>query len=155
MQHLVSQSNLIVTNVDVDKITMNEGKETDKEVINKVSGSENESMWVATVVILAENISIASQLSQHGIQVQTLSETQPIQIHPARVLSQIFSHLGIRGISASCLSLLMSLFSLCYLQGPEFSTFCGIPHYGSAVSRFLGFCCCCCCCCFSSEVIYL
>lgn len=46
------------------------------------------------VVILAETRKIAEQLMQHGIEVQTIQDTSPIQVHPARVLSHIFSLLG-------------------------------------------------------------
>lgn len=59
-------------------------------------------LCVCAVVILAEDAGIANLLSQHGIQVQTLSETHPIQVHPARILSQIFSRLGMWSHGAPC-----------------------------------------------------
>ncbi|KAK7097165.1 probable phosphorylase b kinase regulatory subunit alpha isoform X6 [Littorina saxatilis] len=49
---------------------------------------------VVQVAILAEDAEISHALAKHGIHVQTISQSYPIQVHPARVLSQIFSRLG-------------------------------------------------------------
>lgn len=51
------------------------------------------------VVILAETRKIADILLQQGIKVQTPLEISPIQVHPARVLSQIYSFLGMSLLS--------------------------------------------------------
>ncbi|XP_076446610.1 putative phosphorylase b kinase regulatory subunit alpha isoform X2 [Babylonia areolata] len=62
--------------------------------LNRRQVQEEKPDVVVQVVILAEDESIAKILSDHGIKVQTLSETTPIEVLPARVLSQIFSRLG-------------------------------------------------------------
>ncbi|KAL5012659.1 hypothetical protein ScPMuIL_011210 [Solemya velum] len=49
---------------------------------------------VVQVVILAEDTLIKEKMSDHGIFLQTISEVSPIQVYPARVLSQIYSLLG-------------------------------------------------------------
>ncbi|XP_060588940.1 probable phosphorylase b kinase regulatory subunit alpha isoform X4 [Ruditapes philippinarum] len=49
---------------------------------------------VVQVVILAEDVTIQDKLSENGIFVQTIPEVAPIQVYPARVLSQIYSLLG-------------------------------------------------------------
>ncbi|KAL4230406.1 Phosphorylase b kinase regulatory subunit alpha [Mactra antiquata] len=49
---------------------------------------------VVQVVILAEDVVIQNLLAEQGIYVQTIPEVAPIQVYPARVLSQIYSLLG-------------------------------------------------------------
>ena len=46
------------------------------------------------VVILAEDDSIQAKLADHDIFVQTVPEASPIQVYPARVLTQLYSLLG-------------------------------------------------------------
>ncbi|XP_025085854.1 phosphorylase b kinase regulatory subunit alpha, liver isoform-like isoform X3 [Pomacea canaliculata] len=62
--------------------------------LNRRLVSEPKPDVVVQVVILAETRKIAEKLMQHGIEVQTIQDTSPIQVHPARVLSHIFSLLG-------------------------------------------------------------
>ncbi|KAL8604077.1 hypothetical protein ACOMHN_024902 [Nucella lapillus] len=62
--------------------------------LNRRQVQEEKPDVVVQVVILAEDNGIAQSLSEHGIKVQTLHETSPIQVLPARVLSKIFSRLG-------------------------------------------------------------
>ena len=52
-------------------------------------------LCVITVVILAEDTVMQDLLADHGIYVQTVREVTPIQVYPARVLSQIYALLGI------------------------------------------------------------
>ncbi|WAQ98636.1 KPB2-like protein [Mya arenaria] len=49
---------------------------------------------VVQVVIVAEDVTMQNLLASQGIYVQTMSEVSPIQVYPARVLSQIYSLLG-------------------------------------------------------------
>ncbi|XP_052282161.1 phosphorylase b kinase regulatory subunit alpha, liver isoform-like isoform X7 [Dreissena polymorpha] len=49
---------------------------------------------VVQVVVIAEDIMMQSLMAEQGIAVQTVSQVAPIQIYPARVLSQIYSLLG-------------------------------------------------------------
>ncbi|ESO88485.1 hypothetical protein LOTGIDRAFT_179098 [Lottia gigantea] len=49
---------------------------------------------VVQVVILAEDTLIRDKLLSQGIEVQTIGDVQPIQVYPARILSQIYSLLG-------------------------------------------------------------
>ncbi|XP_074651762.1 putative phosphorylase b kinase regulatory subunit alpha isoform X3 [Tubulanus polymorphus] len=51
-------------------------------------------VFFISVVILAEDASIQEMLMAHGLHVQTFAEVSPIQVHPARVLSYLYSHLG-------------------------------------------------------------
>ena len=46
------------------------------------------------VVLLAEDSLIQDKMALHGIELQTVAEVAPIQIHPARVLSKLYSLLG-------------------------------------------------------------
>lgn len=47
------------------------------------------------VVILAEDNEIRDKLAEHDIMVQTISEVAPIEVQPARVLSHLYTYLGI------------------------------------------------------------
>lgn len=47
-----------------------------------------------TVVLLAEDSQIQEKMALHGIEIQTVEEVAPIQIHSARVLSKIYGLLG-------------------------------------------------------------
>ncbi|KAH3702731.1 hypothetical protein DPMN_077757, partial [Dreissena polymorpha] len=49
---------------------------------------------VVQVVVIAEDMMMQSLMAEQGIAVQTVSQVAPIQIYPARVLSQIYSLLG-------------------------------------------------------------
>ena len=49
---------------------------------------------VVQVVLLAEDSMIQDKMSLHGVELQTVADVSPIQIHPARVLSKIYSLLG-------------------------------------------------------------
>ena len=46
------------------------------------------------MVVLADNDEIKSKLAGLDIQVQTIMEVYPIVVHPARVLSKLYAHLG-------------------------------------------------------------
>ena len=45
-------------------------------------------------MILAEDDYIQGKLFEHDIKVQTMQEVRPLQVFPARVLTQIYSLLG-------------------------------------------------------------
>ncbi|OWF44218.1 Phosphorylase b kinase regulatory subunit alpha, liver isoform [Mizuhopecten yessoensis] len=62
--------------------------------LNRRLVSEPKPDIVVQVVILAENLKIQEHLLEHGIDVQTSAEVCPIQVYPARVLTQIYSLLG-------------------------------------------------------------
>ncbi|KAK3100518.1 hypothetical protein FSP39_021212 [Pinctada imbricata] len=62
--------------------------------LNRRLVSEPKPDIVVQVVILAEDDSIQSKLADHDIFVQTVSEASPIQVYPARVLTQLYSLLG-------------------------------------------------------------
>lgn len=47
------------------------------------------------VVILAEDNEIRDKLAEHDIVVQTISDVSPIEVQPARVLSHLYTYLGI------------------------------------------------------------
>jgi hypothetical protein len=49
---------------------------------------------VVQVVILAEDADIQEKLEQHDIYVQTISDVAPIEVQPARVLSHLYTYLG-------------------------------------------------------------
>ncbi|XP_013379193.1 probable phosphorylase b kinase regulatory subunit alpha [Lingula anatina] len=49
---------------------------------------------VVQVVILAEDFIIQERLAEHDLHVQTIGQVSPIQVHPARVLSHVYSLLG-------------------------------------------------------------
>ncbi|XP_061189361.1 probable phosphorylase b kinase regulatory subunit alpha isoform X2 [Saccostrea echinata] len=62
--------------------------------VNRRLVSEPKPDIVVQVVILAEDDYIQSKLLEHDIKVQTMSEVTPLQVFPARVLTQIYSLLG-------------------------------------------------------------
>ncbi|XP_060070242.1 probable phosphorylase b kinase regulatory subunit alpha [Ylistrum balloti] len=62
--------------------------------LNRRLVSEPKPDIVVQVVILAENLKIQEHLLEHGIDVQTSAEVCPIQVYPARVLTQIYALLG-------------------------------------------------------------
>ncbi|UYV60707.1 PHKA2 [Cordylochernes scorpioides] len=45
------------------------------------------------VVILAQDTIVQDKLKEYDIHVQTVGEVAPVEVHPARVLSHLFSHL--------------------------------------------------------------
>ena len=47
------------------------------------------------VVILADNEEIREKLKLHDIDVQTVSDVAPIEVQPARVLSHLYTYLGL------------------------------------------------------------
>lgn len=47
------------------------------------------------VVILAEDIEIREKIAQHDIHVQTIAEVAPIEVQPAKVLSHLYTYLGL------------------------------------------------------------
>ena len=49
---------------------------------------------LVTVVILAEDDVIRDKLEYYDLKVQTIADVAPIQVYPAKVLSHLFSHLG-------------------------------------------------------------
>ncbi|XP_014680780.1 PREDICTED: probable phosphorylase b kinase regulatory subunit alpha isoform X2 [Priapulus caudatus] len=49
---------------------------------------------VVQVVILAETKNIQEKLREYDFDVETVAEVRPIEVHPARVLSEIFAQLG-------------------------------------------------------------
>lgn len=50
---------------------------------------------VVQVVILAEDSEIREKIAQHDIHVQTIAEVAPIEVQPAKVLSHLYTYLGI------------------------------------------------------------
>lgn len=53
-------------------------------------------LYVAAVVILAEDRSIQEKLLYYDLKVQTIAQVAPIQLYAASVLSSLFAHLGTR-----------------------------------------------------------
>lgn len=47
------------------------------------------------MVIIAEDEEIRDKLAEHDINVQTVAEAAPIEVQPAKVLSHLYSYLGI------------------------------------------------------------
>ncbi|XP_078325718.1 phosphorylase b kinase regulatory subunit alpha, liver isoform-like isoform X6 [Crassostrea virginica] len=62
--------------------------------LNRRLVSEPKPDIVVQVVILAEDDYIQGKLLEHDIKVQTMEEVRPLQVFPARVLTQIYSLLG-------------------------------------------------------------
>jgi phosphorylase kinase alpha/beta subunit len=50
---------------------------------------------VVQVVIIAESEDIKMKLAAHDILVQTVAEVAPIEVQPARVLSHLYTYLGL------------------------------------------------------------
>lgn len=63
--------------------------------LNRRLGSQKKPDVVVQVVILAEDASIQEKLSRYDLQVQTVQECAPIEVQPARVLSHLYTYLGI------------------------------------------------------------
>ena len=63
--------------------------------LNRRLGSQKKPDVVVQVVIVAEDASIQEKLNHYDIQVQTVQECAPIEIQPARVLSHLYTYLGI------------------------------------------------------------
>lgn len=51
------------------------------------------------VVILAEDTEIREKIAQHDIHVQTIAEVAPIEVQPAKVLSHLYTYLGMNKIA--------------------------------------------------------
>ncbi|KAH9504320.1 hypothetical protein Btru_064619 [Bulinus truncatus] len=62
--------------------------------LNRRHVTETKPDVVVQVVLLAEDSMIQDKMALHGIELQTVAEVSPIQIHPARILSKIYSLLG-------------------------------------------------------------
>ncbi|BFZ14815.1 hypothetical protein BsWGS_17852 [Bradybaena similaris] len=62
--------------------------------LNRRHVTETKPDIVVQVVLLAEDSLIQDKMALHGIELETVSEVAPIQIHPARVLSKIYTLLG-------------------------------------------------------------
>ncbi|GFN83950.1 phosphorylase b kinase regulatory subunit alpha, liver isoform [Plakobranchus ocellatus] len=62
--------------------------------LNRRHVTETKPDVVVQVVLLAEDSMIQDKMALHGIELQTVAEVAPIQIHPARVLSKLYSLLG-------------------------------------------------------------
>ncbi|XP_055893671.1 probable phosphorylase b kinase regulatory subunit alpha isoform X19 [Biomphalaria glabrata] len=62
--------------------------------LNRRHVTETKPDVVVQVVLLAEDSMIQDKMALHGIELQTVAEVAPIQIHPARILSKIYSLLG-------------------------------------------------------------
>lgn len=63
--------------------------------LNRRLCSEKKPDVVVQVVILAEDTDIQKQLAENDIMVQTIAEVAPIEVQPARVLSHLYTYLGI------------------------------------------------------------
>ncbi|XP_071088485.1 probable phosphorylase b kinase regulatory subunit alpha isoform X9 [Haliotis cracherodii] len=62
--------------------------------LNRRLVSDTKPDIVVQVVILCEDTVVQDKLSQQGIELETMKDVAPIQVYPARVLSQIYSLLG-------------------------------------------------------------
>lgn len=63
--------------------------------LNRRLCSEKKPDVVVQVVILAEDNEIREKLRQHDIVVQTIAEVAPIEVQSARVLSHLYTYLGV------------------------------------------------------------
>lgn len=63
--------------------------------LNRRLCSEKKPDVVVQVVILADDNEIRDKLAEHDIIVQTIAEVAPIEVQPARVLSHLYTYLGI------------------------------------------------------------
>lgn len=64
--------------------------------LNRRLCSEKKPDVVVQVVILAEDDEIREKIAQHDIHVQTIAEVAPIEVQPAKVLSHLYTYLGIQ-----------------------------------------------------------
>lgn len=74
--------------------------------LNRRLCSEKKPDVVVQIVALAEDESIRNKLQQCDIHLQTVDEVLPIEIQPAKVLSNLYTYLGksnIRKINAEIL----------------------------------------------------
>lgn len=62
--------------------------------LNRRLCSEKKPDVVVQVVILAEDTEIREKIAQHDIHVQTIAEVAPIEVQPAKVLSHLYTYLG-------------------------------------------------------------
>ncbi|XP_077984081.1 phosphorylase b kinase regulatory subunit alpha, liver isoform-like isoform X2 [Glandiceps talaboti] len=62
--------------------------------LNRRYCTEHKPDLVVQVAILAEDAVVQAALHKHDINVQTISQVAPIHVHPARVLSHLYSQLG-------------------------------------------------------------
>ncbi|XP_032668078.1 probable phosphorylase b kinase regulatory subunit alpha isoform X3 [Odontomachus brunneus] len=62
--------------------------------LNRRLCSEKKPDVVVQVVILAEDTEIREKVAQHDIHVQTIAEVAPIEVQPAKVLSNLYTYLG-------------------------------------------------------------
>ena len=64
--------------------------------LNRRLCSEKKPDVVVQVVILAEDDEIREKIAQHDIHVQTIAEVAPIEVQPAKVLSHLYTNLGMQ-----------------------------------------------------------
>lgn len=62
--------------------------------LNRRLCSEKKPDVVVQIVILAEDNEIRDKLLEYDLHVQTIAEVAPIEVQPARVLSQLYTYLG-------------------------------------------------------------
>uniref|UniRef100_A0A023F525 Phosphorylase b kinase regulatory subunit n=1 Tax=Triatoma infestans TaxID=30076 RepID=A0A023F525_TRIIF len=62
--------------------------------LNRRLCSEKKPDVVVQIVILAEDLEMKEKLREHGVDVQTVEEVEPIEVQPARVLSHLYTYLG-------------------------------------------------------------
>ena len=63
--------------------------------LNRRLCSEKKPDVVVQVVILAEDAEIREKIAQHDIYVQTIAEVAPVEVQPAKVLSHLYTYLGL------------------------------------------------------------
>lgn len=63
--------------------------------LNRRLCSEKKPDVVVQVVIIAESEEIKEKLAAHDILVQTIADVAPIEVQPARVLSHLYTYLGL------------------------------------------------------------
>jgi phosphorylase kinase alpha/beta subunit len=66
----------------------------DLDPINRRLSSLKKPDVVVQVVVLAQNKKVQDILASHEIDVKTVDEVAPVEVHPARVLSNLYSYLG-------------------------------------------------------------
>ena len=62
--------------------------------VNRRLSSLQKPETIVQVVLLAQNKMVQDLLSQVNLNVKTVAEVAPVEVHPARVLSKLFSFLG-------------------------------------------------------------
>ena len=62
--------------------------------LNRRLSKDKKPEVVVQVVVLAKNKAIQDLLATLDIQVKTVEEVAPIEVHPAKILSELFTYLG-------------------------------------------------------------